>query len=78
MRETEKQEAKPRTGRGLRIAPGKTDCLWLDFSDTTERLGPVDAIKGRAKKEKVEADAPYRMCPECAAQVRPAAACACP
>lgn len=65
-------------GRGLRIAPGKTDCLWLDFSDTTERLGPVDAIKGRAKKEKVEADAPYRMCPECAAQVRPAAACACP
>ena len=26
---------------------GRQDrCLWLDFSDTTERLGPVDAIKG--------------------------------
>ena len=36
-------------GRGLRTAPGKTDCLWLDFSDTTERLGPIDTIKGRLR-----------------------------
>ncbi len=65
-------------GRGLRIADGKTDCLWLDFSDTTERLGPVDAIKGRAKREKTDAGAPYKLCPECAAQVTPANAEICP
>lgn len=53
-------------GRGLRIAEGKTDCLWLDFSDTTERLGPVDAIKGRKKRAKREdPTAPYRLCDNC-------------
>ena len=54
-------------GRGLRIAPGKTDCLWLDFSDTTERLGPVDAIKGRKKRKSKdeEATAPHKICDNC-------------
>lgn len=54
-------------GRGLRIAPGKTDCLWLDFSDTTERLGPVDAIKGRKKRKSKaeESIAPHRICDNC-------------
>lgn len=52
-------------GRGLRIAPGKTDCLWLDFSDTTERLGPVDAIKGRKKSKKQDREAPTKVCDEC-------------
>lgn len=54
-------------GRGLRIADGKTDCLWLDFSDTTERLGPVDAIKGRKRgKSKAEnAVAPHKLCDNC-------------
>jgi len=66
-------------GRGLRIAPGKADCLWLDFSDTTERLGPVDAIKGR-KKRKGNDDqmAPFAICPECGEHVRPASALICP
>lgn len=31
-------------GRGLRTAPGKRDCLILDHSDTTLRLGFVDDI----------------------------------
>src|SRR5690606_15475384 len=31
-------------GRGLRTAPGKEDCLILDHSDTTLRLGFVDDI----------------------------------
>ena len=59
----------------MRIADGKTDCLWLDFSDTTERLGPVDAIKGR-KKRKGAADqgAPFAICPECGEHVMPASA----
>lgn len=52
-------------GRGLRIADGKTDCLWLDFSDTTERLGPIDAIKGRKKQKKVDKNAPTKICDEC-------------
>jgi DNA repair protein RadD len=66
-------------GRGLRPAPGKTDCLWLDFSDTTERLGPIDAIKGRKKtaKRKDQA-APFTVCDACGAQVIPASAMFCP
>lgn len=52
-------------GRGMRIAPGKTDCLWIDFSDTTERLGPVDAIKGRKKSKKVDREAPFKICDAC-------------
>ena len=39
-------------GRGLRIAEGKQNCLWIDFSDTTERLGPVDGIRGRKRGRK--------------------------
>lgn len=67
-------------GRGLRISPGKVDCLWLDFSDTTERLGPVDTIKGRKRsrrKKDEEAGAPYRICDECGERA-PASAPACP
>lgn len=67
-------------GRGMRIAPGKTDCLWLDFSDTTERLGPVDAIKGR-KRSKKKSDkkgvAPHRICDNCGERM-PIAALECP
>lgn len=54
-------------GRGMRTAPGKKDCLWADFTDTTAILGPVDAIKGRARprSRKEEREAPYKVCPEC-------------
>ncbi len=66
-------------GRGLRPAPGKTDCLWLDFSDTTERLGPVDKIRGRKRaKRRLEQVAPFAICDDCGAQVRPASAMFCP
>lgn len=66
-------------GRGLRPAPGKTDCLWLDFSTTTERLGPVDAIRGRKKRKgPVDPTAPYAVCDECGAHVRPASLLICP
>ena len=62
-------------GRGMRIADGKTDCLWLDFSDTTERLGPVDAIKGRKKRKGADdLGAPFAICPECGEHVIPASA----
>ena len=68
-------------GRGMRIAPdvGKVDCLWVDFSDTTERLGPVDSIKGRKKRAaQPDQEAPYALCPECGTHVRPANALICP
>jgi DNA repair protein RadD len=65
-------------GRGTRIAPGKADCLVLDFTDTVERLGPVDSIKGRIKRAKKEdAKAPHRVCPECG-ETAPIAATDCP
>jgi DNA repair protein RadD len=32
-------------GRGLRNAPGKVDCLVMDFSGNTRRHGPIDTIK---------------------------------
>lgn len=66
-------------GRGLRPAEGKTDCLWLDFSDTTERLGPIDAIRGRKRGPKRgQQEPPFAVCDECGAQVRPASALVCP
>jgi DNA repair protein RadD len=67
-------------GRGMRIADGKADCLWLDFSDTTERLGPVDAIKGRKRGKRVEdaEAAPCIVCDNCGARVRPASTIICP
>ena len=60
-------------GRGTRIAEGKTDCLVLDFTDTVERLGPVDAIKGRAKRATGPQEAPYSICPGCGERNAPAA-----
>lgn len=52
-------------GRGMRLADGKTDCLWADFSDTTLRLGPVDDIKGRGPIVRGVSEAPFRICPNC-------------
>ena len=66
-------------GRGMRPAEGKTDCLWLDFTDTTARLGPVDEIRGRAKPAKPSeaATAPHKLCDECGERM-PVAALECP
>jgi DNA repair protein RadD len=60
-------------GRGTRIADGKTDCLVLDFTDTVERLGPVDTIQGKAKKKSGTQEAPYSICPDCGERNLPAA-----
>lgn len=55
-------------GRGVRIADGKADCLVLDFTDTVERLGPVDTIKGRAKDKSKNSEAPFVICDACGAR----------
>jgi DNA repair protein RadD len=60
-------------GRGLRTAPGKQDCLILDHSDTTLRLGfpadihreHLDDGKERAKSDGSSEGLPKK-CPECA------------
>ncbi|TPK59054.1 MULTISPECIES: DEAD/DEAH box helicase [unclassified Mesorhizobium] len=37
-------------GRGTRLAPGKTDCLVLDFAGNVRRHGPVDAVSVGPRK----------------------------
>lgn len=65
-------------GRGMRVAPGKTDCLWLDFTDTTERMGPVDSIKGRRRTTRsTDQAAPFTTCDNCGERV-PASSIECP
>jgi DNA repair protein RadD len=51
-------------GRGMRPVPGKGDCLWLDFTDTTERLGPINKIKGKSRETR-SGDAPHKICGNC-------------
>lgn len=67
-------------GRGMRTAEGKSDCLWLDFTDTTERLGPVDQIKGRSRPRKRDGEAqgaPFKTCDNCG-NPSPTAVLSCP
>jgi DNA repair protein RadD len=53
-------------GRGLRIAPDKTDCLVLDFAGVVERHGPITAV---ATPDKVNSsgngEAPSKVCDSC-------------
>jgi DNA repair protein RadD len=52
-------------GRGFRTAPGKADCLVLDFAGNCLRHGPVDAIRVKDPKKKGEGPAPAKECPSC-------------
>lgn len=52
-------------GRGLRTAPGKQDCLWMDFTDTTSTLGPIDQIRGRPEPKEIKQNAMVKVCPVC-------------
>lgn len=54
-------------GRGMRPAPGKINCLVLDFAGNVARHGPVDQVRPWIpnKRKRSEADAPTRTCPEC-------------
>lgn len=67
-------------GRGFRIAPGKTDCLVLDFGGNVVRHGPVDVLAPEDRKDGragEDAEAPAKKCPECCLIVA-AAVTACP
>lgn len=54
-------------GRGMRIADGKTDCLWLDYTSTTYEQGPVNRVRGRnsGQQSTTANGEPCKHCPEC-------------
>lgn len=53
-------------GRGTRLAPGKADCLVLDYGNNIVRHGPVDAVDVAEKANKDgKGEAPGKECPEC-------------
>jgi DNA repair protein RadD len=56
-------------GRGFRIAPGKTDCLVLDFAGNLLEHGPVDQIRvSRPRKAGQKAEVEkgrMKECPKC-------------
>lgn len=60
-------------GRGLRVAPGKTHCLILDFAQNTSRLGPInDVVITQKEKGKGKGVPIIKECPSCQALVAPA------
>lgn len=52
-------------GRGTRLAPGKEDCLVLDFAGNTARHGPIDTVDGHKDPSEGGGEAPIKVCPEC-------------
>lgn len=52
-------------GRGCRLAPGKTDCLVLDFAGNIARHGPIDAVRPKRPKGGDDGVAPTKACPDC-------------
>ena len=55
-------------GRGLRLAPGKQNCLVLDFGGNVQRHGPVDAIRIEPR-ETGHGESPLKECPICQAMI---------
>ncbi|PPT08979.1 putative helicase [Geitlerinema sp. FC II] len=57
-------------GRGLRVAPDKTDCVVLDQAGMVKRFGFVEDLKRvtlSKSKDADRGDAPVKECPECGA-----------
>ena len=52
-------------GRGMRIAPQKSDCMVLDFAGIIEQHGPITAVKPPPKKGDKEGEAPVKVCDNC-------------
>jgi DNA repair protein RadD len=53
-------------GRGTRLAPGKENCLVLDFAGNVARHGPIDLVKPRDKLNgEGVGEAPTKVCPAC-------------
>lgn len=58
-------------GRGTRPSPGKTDCLVLDFTSNTRRLGPIDdpVLPSKPGKKKKGGVCPVKLCGVCSSYV---------
>ena len=56
-------------GRGTRTAPGKDDCLVLDFAGNTMRLGPINNVQipHSGERGKGTGTAPVKKCEKCLA-----------
>lgn len=50
-------------GRGLRLYPGKKDCLFLDFAGCVRRHGPIDAVTPPSARSG-NGEAPVKQCPQ--------------
>ena len=53
-------------GRGMRIAPGKRDCLVLDFAGNISRLGPINDVRVTKKRKGKGGGQMVKECPSCA------------
>lgn len=52
-------------GRGMRVAPGKKNCVVLDFAGNIERHGPIDRIQPYQPGRDGSGKAPVKTCPNC-------------
>lgn len=52
-------------GRGMRLYPGKQNCLLLDFGTNLDRHGPIDKIRGNEERKPGNGEAPMKQCPSC-------------
>lgn len=59
-------------GRGLRNAPGKENCLVLDFAGCVRKHGPIDRVIVK-EPGKGQGEAPVKQCPECESLVHASA-----
>lgn len=50
-------------GRGLRLSPGKENCLFLDFAGVVRKHGPIDAVTPPHARSGT-GDAPVKQCPQ--------------
>lgn len=51
--------------RGMRIAPGKKDCLVLDFAGVVRQHGAITAVEPPKKGGSGDGEAPVRICDQC-------------
>lgn len=59
-------------GRGMRLAPGKKNCLVLDFAGNIFRHGPIDAVDPKKPGKGGDGEAPVKACPSCGTYVHAA------
>lgn len=52
-------------GRGLRVAPGKADCLVLDFAGVVSTHGPITAVQPPKRSKDEGGEVPSKTCEAC-------------